>query len=219
MKILTVSDKESTNIYHNNIKQHFYNIDLAISCGDLSYYYLEYIISALDIPLYFVRGNHAKKIEYGSAGPRTAPWGGFDLHRKVIRDQKTGLILCGIEGSLRYNYGDHQYTQQQMWALVLQLVPALMINKARFGRYFDILVTHAPPWGIHDQEDTAHQGVKAFRWLIETFKPSCHVHGHIHIYHPKVIYQTLLGNTLIVNTYGYRKIIIDDLHSNLPRLE
>ena len=106
-----------------------------------------------------------------------------------------------------------------MWAMVLQLVPALMFNKARFGRYFDIFVTHAPPWGIHDQQDPAHQGVKAFRWLIETFKPGCHVHGHIHIYHPKVIFKTLLGETLIVNTYGYRKVIFDDFRSDPAKLE
>ncbi len=206
MKLLTVSDKEVSLIYSPQIKQLFKDVDLAVSCGDLSYYYLEYIISSLDIPLYYVRGNHAKPVEYGCAGPRKAPWGAVDLHRKVLRDPRTGLLLAGIEGSLRYNKGRHQYTQSEMWSMVLRLVPALLWNKIRYGRFLDVFVTHAPPWGIHDQDDRAHQGVKAFNWLINTFQPTLHIHGHIHVYNPKVTTETLVGNTLVLNTYGYRKL-------------
>jgi Icc-related predicted phosphoesterase len=206
MKLLTVSDKELSLIYGPQIKKRFQDVDLAISCGDLSYYYLEYIISSLDIPLYFVRGNHAKYIEYGCAGSRKAPWGAIDLHKKVVRDPKTSLLLAGIEGSLRYNLGNHQYSQTQMWAMVLQLVPALLWNKIRYGRFLDAFVTHAPPWGIHDEDDLAHQGVKAFNWLIQTFQPTCHIHGHVHVYHPWVPTETLFGTTLVLNTYGYRKL-------------
>ncbi len=208
MKLLTVSDKEISLIYSAQIRERFNDVDLAISAGDLSYYYLEYIISSLDIPLYFVRGNHARDVEYGVAGPRKAPWGAVDLHRKVIQDPKTGLLLAGIEGSLRYNKGDHQYTQSEMWSMVLSLVPKLIWNKIRYGRFLDVFVTHAPPWGIHDEEDRAHQGVKAFNWLIKTFQPTLHIHGHVHIYHPGVITETLIGRTLVLNTYGYRKLTL-----------
>ncbi len=208
MKLLTVSDKEISLIYSAQIRERFNDVDLAISAGDLSYYYLEYIISSLDIPLYFVRGNHAKDVEFGVAGPRKAPWGAVDLHRKVVRDPKTGLLLAGIEGSLRYNKGDYQYTQSEMWSMVLSLVPKLIWNKIRYGRFLDVFVTHAPPWGIHDEEDRAHQGVKAFNWLIKTFQPTLHIHGHVHIYHPGVITETLVGRTLVLNTYGYRKLTL-----------
>lgn len=219
MKLLTVSDKECEIIYHSRVKQRFNDIDLVISCGDLSYYYLEYIISSLDKPLYFVRGNHAKKVEYGCAGPREKPWGAVNLHKKVIRDSATDLLMAGIEGSLRYSIGKYQYTQSQMWRMVMQLIPSLVLNKIRYGRYLDIFVSHAPPWGIHDQPDPAHQGVKAFRWLIENFKPACHIHGHIHIYHPKVVFKTTLEKTLVVNTYGYRKLIFEDLPETQPQIE
>lgn len=206
MKLLTVSDKEVSLIYSPQIRQRFEDVDLAVSCGDLSYYYLEYIVSSLDIPLYYVRGNHAKAIEYGCAGPREAPWGAVDLHRKVVYDSKSGLLMAGIEGSLRYNKGPHQYTQPEMWSMVLQLVPALLWNKLRYGRYLDVFVTHAPPWGIHDQNDRAHQGVKAFNWLIKTFQPTLHIHGHIHVYTPMVTTETMVGNTMVLNTFGYRKL-------------
>ncbi|MBG0787693.1 MAG: metallophosphoesterase [Anaerolineaceae bacterium] len=211
MKLLTVSDKEVPLIYSPQIKERFKDVALALSSGDLSYYYLEYIISSLDIPLYYVRGNHAKIVEYGVAGPRTKPWGAVDLHRKVVRDPKTGLLLAGIEGSLVYNRGKYQYTQAEMWSMVMQLVPALMWNKVRYGRYLDVFVTHAPPWGIHDDDDRAHQGVKAFNWLIETFQPAFHIHGHIHIYRPGIITETKIGKTLVLNTYGYRKLSLPNL--------
>jgi Icc-related predicted phosphoesterase len=219
MKLLTVSDKEVPLIYSPQIKRRFRDIDLAISSGDLSYYYLEYIISTLDIPLYYVRGNHAKAIEYGISSTRKEPWGAVNLHRKVLRDPKTGLLLAGIEGSLVYNRGRHQYTQAEMWSMVMQLVPALMMNKVRYGRYLDVFVTHASPWGIHDQDDRAHQGVKAFNWLIETFQPTFHIHGHIHIYHPGVTTETKIGNTLVLNTYGYRRLTLPDLPAHATSLQ
>jgi Icc-related predicted phosphoesterase len=210
MKLLTVSDREIPQIYSPKIKEQFGDVSMAISCGDLSYYYLEYIISALDIPLYFVRGNHANDIEYGCAGPRKAPWGAVDLHQRVIRDSKTGILMAGIEGSLLYNGGEHQYTQTQMWTMVLKLVPALLWNKHRYGHFLDIFVSHAPPWGIHDQDDRAHQGIKAFSWLIKTFQPTYHLHGHVHVYSPATVTETTVGNTLILNTYGYQKITVTE---------
>lgn len=213
MKILSISDKEISRIYSPLIKIRFADIDMALSCGDLSYYYLEYIISSLDIPLYYVRGNHAKKVEYGCAGKRESPWGAVNLHKKVLRDPKTSLLLSGIQGSLRYNLGDYQYSQSEMWGMVMQLIPGLISNKIRYGRFLDIFITHAPPWGIHDQDDPAHQGVKAFRWLIHTFQPTYHLHGHVHVYHPHMVTETLLGRTHVLNTYGFRKLIIE------PQLE
>jgi hypothetical protein len=97
-----------------------------------------------------------------------------------------------------------------MWVMVLQLIPSLIYNKIRYGRYLDIFVTHAPPWGIHDCQDPAHQGIKAFRWFIKTFQPAYHLHGHIHVYSPQTITKTKLGNTLVMNTYGYRKLVFGE---------
>jgi Icc-related predicted phosphoesterase len=211
MKFLTVSDVESSLIYSPHIRERFHDIDLVISCGDLSYFYLEYIISTLDIPLYYVRGNHARDIEHGYGGIRTSPWGAINLHRKVVRDRSSGLLLSGIQGCLRYNQGSYQYSQLEMWLLVMLLVPALLLNKIRYGRYLDIFVSHAPPWGIHDDTDLAHQGIKAFLWLVKVFQPTYHLHGHVHIYHPGIIYKTSLGKTLIYNTYGFRRLAIPTL--------
>ncbi len=207
MKILAVSDEESNLIYSPSIVKRFQDVDLVIGCGDLPYYYLEFIISMLDVPLYFVRGNHASQTEIGSDGERTFPWGAVDLHRRTAHDE-SGLLMAGIEGSIRYNFGGHQYTQPEMWLMAFLLAPRLLANKLRFGRYLDILVTHAPPWKIHDKEDLPHQGARAFNWLIRTFKPMYHLHGHIHIYRNDTITQTQVGDTRVINTFGYRELTI-----------
>ena len=206
MKLLTLSDIELPAIYSPQILKRFGNVDMAISCGDLHYYYLEFIISMLNIPLYYVRGNHASPSEFGSGEPRNNPWGAIDLHKRVKRENQFDLLLAGVEGCLNYNGGPHQYTQAEMWMLVWSLVPKLMLNKLQHGRYLDIFVTHAPPWGIHDDTDLAHQGIKAFRWLINVFQPRYHFHGHIHLYYPKTTRKTQLGNTTIINTYGFREL-------------
>ena len=196
-------------IYSPLITQRFKDVDMVIGCGDLPYYYLEYIISMLNRPCYYVRGNHAPRFkEEGTGGERTYPWGGIDLHRRVVRDE-SGLLMTGIEGSLRYNQGRYQYSQEEMWGMVLLLVPRLLLNRALYGRYLDIFVTHAPPWGIHDKDDLPHRGIKAFRWLINVFKPAYHLHGHIHIYQQYETTETQQGSTRVINAYGYKTLLFD----------
>jgi uncharacterized protein len=96
-----------------------------------------------------------------------------------------------------------------MWLHTFKLVPGLLRNLAINGRYLDIFVSHAPPWGIHDQEDLPHQGIRAFRWLLRIFKPAFHFHGHIHVYHPDTRIETLYGQTRVINTYGYRETVVE----------
>ena len=212
MRILSISDTEVGFIYSPMILDRFKMIDLVISCGDLPYYYLEYILSMLNVPLYYVRGNHSSKIEITTGGERTSPWGAVNLDQRVIKDN-SGLLLAGLEGSIQYNRGPHQYTQTEYWWKAFRLVPGLMLNKISAGRYLDILVTHAPPWKIHDQTDLPHQGIKAFRWLIDVFKPALHLHGHIHVYFQNTETQTLIGATQVINSFGYR-----ELELNVPYL-
>jgi hypothetical protein len=215
MKILSVSDTEISFLYSPTIKQRFGDVDLIISCGDLPYYYLEFMISMLDVPLYYVRGNHSNKVEFTSAGERKSPWGGIDIHRKIKQDS-SGLLMAGIEGSIRYNYGPQQYTQIEMWTMVLMLTPGLILNKMRYGRFLDVFVTHSPPWKIHDCDDRPHIGIKAFRWFLQVFKPVYHLHGHIHVYRQDTITETVVGSTRVLNSYGYRELMINpDLLKNL----
>jgi Icc-related predicted phosphoesterase len=204
VKILSISDKVIPFLYSPEILEKIQDVDLVISCGDLPYYYQEYIAKKLQKPLFFVRGNHDALIEYDAKGERTAPRGGVDLHGRTIH--KKGLIFAGVEGCLRYNRGPFQYTQAEMWEHIFWLVPKLLFNRLVYGRYLDIFVTHAAPKGIHDKSDWTHQGIDAYNWLIKHFKPKYHFHGHNHVYTDDTITETQVGETLVINTYGYKEI-------------
>ncbi len=204
-KILAVSDAESQYIYHAIGGDKFRDIDFAISCGDLPYHYLEYIISMSNKDLYYVRGNHAHQAEISDRHQTTEPQGARNLHLKTMRTPG-GITLAGIEGCIVYNYGPYQYSQNQMWQMVFRLVPRLFINYIQYNRYLDIFVTHAPPWKINDQEDLPHQGIKAFRWLLDVFHPRYHLHGHTHDYLNRSGIKTRYSDTDVINVSGYQII-------------
>ncbi len=205
MKLLALSDVELNFIYNPTVVARFHDCDLVIGCGDLPFYYLEYVVSMLNRRTYYVHGNHAYPTESTESGDKTGPWGAVNVHRRTVRDE-SGLLIAGIEGSVRYNEGPYQYTQSEMWEKVYRMAPWLLLNRIRYGRYLDVFISHAPPWQIHDDIDLPHHGIKAFRWLIEMFKPQVHLHGHIHVYRPGVVMETRYLATRVINAYGYRVI-------------
>ena len=207
MIILSVSDKVECILYDVKTCLRFADVDLVLGCGDLPYYYLEFLVDSLNVPVIFVRGNHAAAVEYSENGDRTKPHGAINLHRRVIHHQ--GLIIAGFEGSVRYRVGSHQYTQAQMWWMVLAMMPVLLWNRLVHHRWLDILISHSPSWGINDKPDRAHQGFKALRWLLEVCKPAYHFHGHVHVNSSTKKVETRHAQTIVVNTYGYRKNLID----------
>lgn len=203
MKILAVSDKVVEWIYSPRIHLKLSDIDLAVGCGDLPMEYLEFIVSALDIPVYYVQGNHSLPYtnpEYSNGYSH----GSINLHGQVIHYK--GYTFAGIEGSLKYNNGMYQYSQLYMWLNVILLVPTLLANRVKYGRYLNVFITHAPAWGIHDRDDLPHQGIRAFRWLLARFQPDYHLHGHIHVYRPDTVTESQFGRTRVINAFGYKQI-------------
>ncbi len=208
MKILLVSDKVVEHLYSPNVTRYRNTVDLVIGCGDLPYYYLEYLQSKLDKPVYYVHGNHDSAKEYlGDGSVVTGPMGGVNLH--LNSHVECGLILVGLEGSIRYRRGRFQYTQTEMWFNVLRLVPQLLLNKLLTGRYLDILVTHSPPYGIHNGEDHIHVGFTSFLWLMKWFKPTYLVHGHRHVYNSLETTISPFEQTTVVNVYPYKILEIE----------
>lgn len=203
LNVLTISDRVSDYLYHAEAEARFAGVDLVLSCGDLPYHYVEFVQDALRAPLFYVRGNHAQNVEIGEGQERRGPPGGIDLHRRTAEHR--GWLLAGFEGCQRYRPGPYQYSQTEMWRFVLGLVPGLLLNRLQHGRYLDLLVTHAPPWQINDGADHAHQGFKAFRWLLRVFKPRYHFHGHMHVLGSIQSVATRFEETWVINTYGYRR--------------
>ncbi len=199
MRILAVSDEVVEGLYNvEGLRRRCRDVDLILSAGDLPAYYLEFLVTVLGVPLFYVRGNHLW--EFGREGSR--PGGCEDIDGRVVRNR--GLLIAGLEGSMRYSYGDAQYTDMEMWGKALQLAPKLYLNKYRYGRALDILLTHAPPYGIHDRQDVAHTGFRAFLRLMEWFKPRYLLHGHIHIYDRREPTSTTYMSTQVVNVYPYK---------------
>jgi uncharacterized protein len=204
INILAVSDHVEALVYSDHIRERFGQIDLVLSCGDLPPSYLEFIVSALNVPLFGVRGNHDhgqgfNTIPHGSLGPGTS-----DIHAQAV--QARGLLLAGLEGSLDYNGGPHQYSETGMRLQIARLVPQLVLNKLRYGRYLDVLITHAPPQGIHDQPDRCHQGFESLRRFLQRFRPRYHLHGHIHLYDRQTVTRTQFEDTTVLNAYGFREL-------------
>ena len=204
MKILTVSDKVVDLIYSPQLKDRFGDVELVLSCGDLPFYYLEYIVSILNVPLFYVMGNHDSEIEYLPNGQIiTAPRGCVNVDNRVV--EYNGLLIGGLEGCMRHNQNPRfQYTDTEMHSKVLRMAPRLLLNRILRGRYLDILITHAPPYHIHDGQDLCHQGFQAFLRFTDWFKPRYLIHGHRHLYGYEQATVTPYRETQVVNIYGYR---------------
>jgi len=203
VKILAVSDKVASELYVPEMHKRLAEVDLIISSGDLPWYYLEYLVTVLRAPLFYVIGNHGLEVRQDENGRIIYPGGCVNLDGRVVRVKN--LLLAGLEGSRRYNDRPFfQYTEEEMMWKVIRLMPRLFWNRLRYGKYIDVLVTHAPPYGIHDGSDLCHMGFKAFLKFIEKFRPRYLIHGHQHIYRPDTPWRTRYRDTIIINAYGYR---------------
>ena len=204
MKVLAISDQVVEGIYSPNIRERFGDVEMVLSCGDLSYSYLEYIVTMLNLPCFFVHGNHDQPEYMADGRVLTKPGGWVNLDGRTVKAK--GILLAGLEGSIRYKpRAPFQYTEGEMAYKVWCMTPALLMNRVLHGRYLDILITHAPPFGIHDGKDLCHRGFKALLGLMARFRPRYLLHGHKHIYGPG-LWQTRYLDTEVVNVYPFRVI-------------
>ncbi len=206
MKILAVSDQIVERLYGLVSQGHFAGVEMILGCGDLPYSYLEYIVSLLNVPMFYVPGNHDPV--YNPRFPTAHAEGGTNLDLR--RAQSKGLLLAGFGGCNRYRPdGVNQYTQSEATFRAVQLMPGLLWNRIRYGRALDILITHSPAYGIHDEEEQAHTGLKAINWIMDWARPHYHLHGHTHFFRnnlePSV---TRVGATTSVNVFPYKVIEI-----------
>ena len=202
-------------LYSPRVKETFGDVDLVVGCGDLPFYYLEYVVSMLNVPFVHVSGNHdlspvRKEAEDPSGGEQI--WSCGSIDGRMVEEQ--GLLLAGLGGSVRYRPdGTNQYTQAEMAQRILAMTPRLLWNRIRRGRALDILVTHAPPKGIHDGTDPAHVGFEPFNHLIARFHPRYVLHGHSHVWRRDTVVTTQVGRTTILNVCPYRVIEVPPAHA------
>ena len=122
-----------------------------------------------------------------------------------------GLLVGGFGGSVKYRPdGVNQYTQSEANFRAWRMLPGLLWNRIRRGRALDILISHSPPFGIHDEDTKAHQGLHALNWLLRVARPRYHFHGHTHFYRQNLSPSvTRFGSTEVMNIYPYKMIEIE----------
>lgn len=187
MKILAISDEECPALWDYYTPGRLDDYDLIISCGDLNAKYLSFLVTMAKCPVLYVHGNH--DVNYDQVPPE-----GCDCIDGHIVEYN-GIRILGLGGCRRYHPGPHQYSDSEMRRRILQLSWKLK----RLGGV-DIVVTHAPPAGLGDDEDPAHWGFDALVSFLDKYRPKFLVHGHVHTSYNHQIPRVIeYGDTKVIN--------------------
>lgn len=219
--ILAVADEVDESLTAERVRD--IHPDLVVSCGDLPFEYLEYLVTVAAVPLLYVPGNHDPDLSRREPTPLAAflgphpllvrthipsrwleedpgPRGCTNVDGRVVEISRT--LVGGLGGCVRYREGPHQYTQGQMRRRALAL--ELRARLRHPGRRLDLLLTHAPPLGVGDLEgDPAHLGFAPFHRLVRRLRPRYLLHGHVHR-HGRELEDRRLGDTVVANVVPHR---------------
>ena len=189
MKILAISDQECPALWDYYVPGRLKEYDLIISCGDLKASYLSFLVTFARAPVLYVPGNH--DVSYPFEPPEGCDT--IDDHFVVYN----GVRILGLGGCKKYHPGRYQYSERQMRRRIRKLAFQLWLHKG-----VDIVVTHAPPEGLGDDDDPAHWGFKALRDLIEKYHPQYLLHGHVHMTYNQTIPRVIEHQgTKVINAY------------------
>lgn len=87
MKILAIADTEERCLWECFRKERFEGVDLILSAGDLDPDYLEFLVTVINKPLIYVRGNHDDRYA------RHAPGGCICVEDSVYTYRGIGLTV------------------------------------------------------------------------------------------------------------------------------
>lgn len=198
MKILTISDEECPFLWDYYVPGRLSEFDLILSCGDLNAKYLSFLVTMARCPVLYVHGNH-------DTGYASNPPEGCDCIDDAIVTFN-GLRILGLGGCRRYHAGEHQYTEAQMRRRIARLKWKIH----RLGG-IDIVVTHAPPEGLGDDDDPAHWGFAVLREFLDRYHPQYLIHGHVHMTYGHNIPRVREYNgTTLVNSFERYTLEIPD---------
>jgi uncharacterized protein len=216
-RILAVADEVAESLGGEALGQ--LRPDLVLSAGDLPFDYLEYLVTVLNVPLLYVPGNHdpslrlrreelawPPSIELSDARDPIGPLGCTNVDGRI--EEVAGIRVAGLGGSVRYREGPNQYTQKEMRGRARRLRRRVAARALRGRRGVDVLLTHAPPFGVGDEEDPAHRGFEALLQLVERLSPKLLVHGHVHPY-GEAKPDRRLGTTTVVNAVPFRLLEVE----------
>lgn len=149
MKILLLADEESKYYWDYFEKSKLEGIDLIISCGDLAPQFLSFMATFAKVPILYVHGNH------DACYDETPPDGCICIDDDVYVHE--GVRIAGLGGSMCYNFGMYQFTEDEMKKRVRKLR-----RKIKKAGGLDILITHSPAFELNDSTDLPHTGFRRF---------------------------------------------------------
>lgn len=150
MKILLVADYEMRELWDNWDavgRKRTEGVELILSAGDIKPYYLEFLVTMLNVPCLYVRGNHDG---YYDVKP---PSGCIDIDGMICElrvpcssGQTAGsgdasglpdaadsgyrtIRIAGLGGSMRYHEGPDMYTEREMTRRVRSLKRSLRLGR------------------------------------------------------------------------------------------
>lgn len=193
IRILAVSDEPDRSLDSPATRERLGPIDLVIGAGDLQPGYLSFVVDAFGAPLRYVRGNH----DVGAAWAHTEP----ALLPEPMPDARlvdeAGLRIIGFSGSPTYSGRGLEVPASGMWRKAL-----LAWLRAATARPV-LVVSHAPPRDVNDDDDLAHRGFTAFRWLMSRLEPPLWLHGHTALVRRGIDQRSVrMNGTLFYNCTG-----------------
>jgi len=213
VRVLAVSDEVSAHLWTDDAAR--YQPDLVAGCGDVPFDLLTWLAAVTEAPLVFVPGNHdpdlsgyrqtRRGLVLRAGIPVEPPWpaGAINADGRVV--DVGGLRVAGLGGSRRYRPGPNQYTERQQARRARRLVIRARWKRPRAR--VDLVITHAPPAGIGDGDDPAHQGFNAFLYLIGALQPRLFLHGHVAPTQGAIEHR--VGVTRVVNVFDHRVLDVD----------
>ena len=191
MKLLLVSDEASSYIWDYFDPEVFRGVELILSCGDLSEEYLNFLVTMIPAPLFYVPGNHDRHFL------KRPPEGCQSLDGRVLTIQ--GLRLAGLGGCKSHRQEAFEYTEPSMRRRVSSLSRLI-----RRQGGLDIFVSHVSALGLGDGEDIYHQGFACYQGLLDEFLPQYHVFGHQHKGYCHRTGPEMYKETRLINACGYK---------------
>ncbi|HEV8621422.1 MAG TPA: metallophosphoesterase, partial [Actinomycetota bacterium] len=146
-RILAVADEVEESLGREALAQ--LRPDLVLSAGDLPFDYLEYLVTALNVPLLYVPGNHdpslrerrdelawPPSISLRDARDPVGPLGCTNVDGRI--EDVGGIRVAGLGGSIRYREGPNQYTQKEMRRRARRLRRRVAVRGLRGRRGVDV---------------------------------------------------------------------------------
>lgn len=191
MKILLLADKAEPKLWEHLDRTRLEGVELVLCAGDLPASYLSFLTCFTNAPILYIRGNHDEKYDV------KPPEGCISIDDEVVVFK--GVRIVGLGGSMRYRPGECQFTDREMTDRIRSLRRRLRKSKG-----FDILLAHAPAYGVGDNDDLCHRGFTAFLDMMDKYHPRYMVHGHIHQEYSWKAFrrEREYGQTQVINACG-----------------